>query len=261
MGRQICIANTHVYWDPQFTDVKIWQSWILCEEISRALGRDLPLILCGDFNSEPKSAVYEYLTKGRGESTTYDELVKEYELSKGCLLPPRDNLRHRLGLKSHYNHNGKEPNYTNYTRHYKGTLDYVLYSSKSLESIGYLEELSIEQLSKEEAFPNSTNSSDHIPLMGTFAFSRDYQKWLTQKQLKREKNKYHHRSSRYATSSSNVSSSIRPVAAPRHRHGMIAQPGSMTKSASSPQRSTSSTIQSFHANSRQSTRSKRSTRP
>merc|ERR1712228_627640 len=74
--RQISIANTHVYWDPQFTDVKIWQSWILCEEIQRALGRELPLILCGDFNSEPKSAVYEYLTKGRVESQTYDELVK-----------------------------------------------------------------------------------------------------------------------------------------------------------------------------------------
>jgi len=258
--RQICIANTHVYWDPQFTDVKIWQSWILCEEISRALGRDLPLILCGDFNSEPKSAVYEYLTKGRVESAIYDELVKEYELSKRCLLPPRDNLRHRLGLKSHYNLNGKEPNFTNYTRHYKGTLDYVLYSGKALEAIGYLEELSVAQLSEEEAFPNARNSSDHIPLMGTFAFTRDYQQWIAERNIKkREKAKYHslRSSSRYASSSGQ--SSIRPAAAPRHRHGILAQPSSISKSTSSPQRSSSSgTLAAF---SRQSTRSKRSTRP
>ena len=120
----------------------MWQSWILCEEISRALGRDLPLILCGDFNSEPSSAVYEYLTKGRVETNTYQLLQKDYEFNTDlrCILPPRDNLRHRLGLKSHYNTGtgGREPLYTNYTVGYKGTLDYVLYSSKSMEAIGFL---------------------------------------------------------------------------------------------------------------------------
>ena len=140
--RQICIANTHVLANPACRDVKMWQSWILCEEISRALGRDLPLILCGDFNSEPSSAVYEYLTKGRVETNTYQLLQKDYEFNTDlrCILPPRDNLRHRLGLKSHYNTGtgGREPLYTNYTVGYKGTLDYVLYSSKSMEAIGFL---------------------------------------------------------------------------------------------------------------------------
>eukprot|EP01083_Nonionella_stella_P064580 168453_1 len=279
--KEIVIANTHVYWDPNFTDVKIWQAWILCEEIWRALGRELPLILCGDFNSEPKSAVYEYLTKGRVDLSVYDQMVKEYEVKKNCILPPRDHLRHTLGLKSHYNRNGEEPIYTNYTRHYKGTLDYVLYSSKSIEAIGYLQEPSEDVLSLEEAIPDSMNSSDHIPLMGTFAFTRDYQNWKRERRQSQSQSqhissskssKYHHHhhhhsghhghsssstsshphahshsrgsSSRFAasTSSSSNSSTIRPSAPPRHRqHGQSPQHSRILPSPSNLTKSQSST--------------------
>jgi len=233
--RQICIANTHVFWDPAFKDVKIWQAWILCEEISRALGRDLPLILCGDFNSEPSSAVYEYLTKGRVDTNTYTQLQAEFEQKKRCVLPPRDNLRHRLGLKSHYSHgaNGKEPQYTNYTDSFKDTLDYVLFSSKSIEAVGYLQEPPEKEMSREVAFPNSRNSSDHIPLMGCFAFRRDYDAWMRERrsadavaqrsEAKHSASRRHHAHGghhSYSSASGGGGGGVRPSAAPRHRqHG------------------------------------------
>ena len=138
-------------------------------------------------------------------------------------MPPQNALRHRLGLKSHYNNGGKEPNFTNYTKNYKGTLDYILYSSKSVEAIGYLQEPSENELMREEAFPNSKNSSDHIPLLGTFAFINDYQNYLREKRVARHSalNKHssssaggathhhhhHHSSSTHHHSSSHHSSS------------------------------------------------------
>eukprot|EP00479_Gromia_sphaerica_P010633 TRINITY_DN494_c0_g1_i1.p1 TRINITY_DN494_c0_g1~~TRINITY_DN494_c0_g1_i1.p1 ORF type:complete len:217 (+),score=29.41 TRINITY_DN494_c0_g1_i1:498-1148(+) len=45
--RRLCVANTHIFWDPVYADVKLWQTWILAQELQKMiLGRDLPLLLC-----------------------------------------------------------------------------------------------------------------------------------------------------------------------------------------------------------------------
>lgn len=57
-GQKICVSNTHIFWDPDYADVKLWQAFTLASELDRfTLSRELPLILCGDFNSEPDSSV------------------------------------------------------------------------------------------------------------------------------------------------------------------------------------------------------------
>jgi len=170
--KRICIANTHVYWDPQFTDVKLWQSWILCQEISKlVLQRHLPLILCGDFNSVPSSAVYKLLTSKSIDKKMHEELVAKY--GQLCIIPTIQELNHNLSLKSSYK---IEPTFTNYTQQYKGTLDYILYSNSSLKCCGYLKEPNETELSKEIALPNSKHSSDHVPLMSIFTFKDEYDK-------------------------------------------------------------------------------------
>jgi CCR4-NOT transcription complex subunit 6 len=61
----ICIANTHLYSNVQRADVKLWQTVNLMRELQHFVSqRDVPLLLCGDLNSEPESAVYEYLMTG-----------------------------------------------------------------------------------------------------------------------------------------------------------------------------------------------------
>jgi hypothetical protein len=64
--RRLCVANTHIYWDPEFEDVKLWQTWVLCQELEKLVSdRQLPILLCGDFNSMPDSAVYDLLCADR----------------------------------------------------------------------------------------------------------------------------------------------------------------------------------------------------
>ena len=48
----------HLFWDPAFNDVKFVQTYELLLQLNNLMNpAPLPLILCGDFNSEPVSAV------------------------------------------------------------------------------------------------------------------------------------------------------------------------------------------------------------
>lgn len=67
----VLVVNAHIFWNPECTDVKLVQCVMLMQEIDQFSKRfliqyphykQLPLVLCGDFNSVPQSLVYDYLT-------------------------------------------------------------------------------------------------------------------------------------------------------------------------------------------------------
>lgn len=61
--RQLCVANTHIHWDPDFADIKLWQTWLLTQELEKlVMPRNLSLLVCGDFNSKTNSSVYQLMT-------------------------------------------------------------------------------------------------------------------------------------------------------------------------------------------------------
>ncbi|XP_047194133.1 protein angel homolog 2 [Hippoglossus stenolepis] len=64
----ICVANTHLLYNPRRGDIKLAQLAILLAEISRLSrlpdGSTNPVLLCGDFNSTPLSPLYGFLTTG-----------------------------------------------------------------------------------------------------------------------------------------------------------------------------------------------------
>ncbi|AWP20412.1 Polypeptide N-acetylgalactosaminyltransferase [Scophthalmus maximus] len=64
----ICIANTHLLYNPRRGDVKLAQLAILLAEVGRLSrlpdGSAGPVVLCGDFNSTPGSPLYRFLTTG-----------------------------------------------------------------------------------------------------------------------------------------------------------------------------------------------------
>nr|XP_019966407.1 PREDICTED: protein angel homolog 2 isoform X1 [Paralichthys olivaceus] len=64
----ICVANTHLLYNPRRGDIKLAQLAILLAEISRLSrlpdGSTNPVLLCGDFNSTPWSPLYSFLTTG-----------------------------------------------------------------------------------------------------------------------------------------------------------------------------------------------------
>ncbi|XP_037541137.1 protein angel homolog 2 [Nematolebias whitei] len=67
----ICVANTHLLYNPRRGDIKLAQLAILLAEISRLSrlpdGSTNPVVLCGDLNSVPWSPLYRFLTTGRLE--------------------------------------------------------------------------------------------------------------------------------------------------------------------------------------------------
>ncbi|XP_074542009.1 protein angel homolog 2 isoform X2 [Halichoeres trimaculatus] len=69
----ICVANTHLLYNPRRGDIKLAQLAILLAEINRVTrrsdGSSNPVVLCGDFNSTPLSPLYNLLTTGCLEYT------------------------------------------------------------------------------------------------------------------------------------------------------------------------------------------------
>ena len=170
-GQDVLVANTHLHWDPAYNDVKTVQVGVLLEEIEiiaknhlntteDSTMKQLPMLVCGDFNSQPHSAVYQLLSTG---------FVKDHEDIKG-----RDygkftekGFTHGLHFKSAYSNIG-EMSFTNFTPSFTDVLDYIWYTPSSLNVRGLLGEMDKEYLNHYVGFPNAHAPSDHIPLMTKF---------------------------------------------------------------------------------------------
>ncbi|NXX59701.1 ANGE2 protein, partial [Scopus umbretta] len=65
----ICIANTHLLYNPRRGDIKLTQLAMLLAEIAsvapRKDGTFCPIIICGDFNSVPGSPLYRFIKEGK----------------------------------------------------------------------------------------------------------------------------------------------------------------------------------------------------
>lgn len=163
----LCVVNIHIYWDPEQTDVKLFQVNVLMEELEAYLSQIepyTPLIIGGDFNSTPDSTIYELMStgtvSGQKEDMQRDPL--------GLIAQMR--LRHELNLQSTYSVGGSEPRYTNYTDNFVGVLDYIWYTPSQLEVTALLQIPSEEDITSptEPSLPNHIWSSDHIALMTEF---------------------------------------------------------------------------------------------
>lgn len=67
----ICVANTHLLFNPRRGDIKLAQLAIVFAEIDLMIkkcsseGRRCEVILCGDFNSLPNSPLWNFITTGQ----------------------------------------------------------------------------------------------------------------------------------------------------------------------------------------------------
>ncbi|CAK0911320.1 unnamed protein product [Prorocentrum cordatum] len=164
-GHVLCVVNTHILCDPGSADVKLWQAHLLLQTLKGMSIGNMPLLICGDFNSTPDSAVYEYLRKGsvRGD---HEDLRND-----PCGLMGKLTLRHSLCMATAYQTcNGREAQYTNYTEDFKGTLDYIWFSPDALAVLAISQVDDESQLTQETALPSSTRPSDHVSLVATFMF-------------------------------------------------------------------------------------------
>jgi CCR4-NOT transcription complex subunit 6 len=163
--KQICVANVHTYWNPEFADVKLWQTWMLCLKLQKLVeARSLPLLLCGDFNSMPDSAVYELLATGH--VAPENPIFNSSNDPEGVLPPDVARLSQGLGLRSVYHSiMQREPVTTNFTEKFSGVLDYVWFSQQHLVPMGCLDVDDIHVLREHTALPSPMYPSDHISLV------------------------------------------------------------------------------------------------
>ncbi|KAG0021391.1 Glucose-repressible alcohol dehydrogenase transcriptional effector [Entomortierella chlamydospora] len=177
---RIVVVNTHIYWDPVFKDVKLVQVAMLMDEIDKlstqwahlpvsgsnvpsSTSGKLPTLICGDFNSQRDSGVYEYLVKGsvpQGHDDFGDHAYGTYT-SEG--------LSHKMTLRSAYS-DGVELPFTNFTPTYEAEIDYIFYSSNYLSVLGLLGGVEKEYMSRVVGFPNAHFPSDHVPILAEFKF-------------------------------------------------------------------------------------------
>lgn len=200
-GSRFIVVNGHLYWDPSFKDVKLIQTAILMEEITKlsdkyakwppctdktafrfseaegtpdlapaepapsveyTSGDQIPLLMCGDFNSSPGSAAYNLIVNGHLPEEHPDLEQRLY----GNLS--RVGMTHPFKLRSTYGSIG-EMSFTNYTPDFKDILDYIWYSSNSLQVSALLGEVDKDYLQRVPGFPNFHFPSDHVALFAEFS--------------------------------------------------------------------------------------------
>ncbi|KAL5701563.1 poly(A)-specific ribonuclease [Ranunculus cassubicifolius] len=152
----VIVANTHIYWDPEWADVKLAQAEYLLLRLSQF--KDIvsnnfdccpSIIVCGDFNSIPGDKVYQYLVSG---SSSSDD---------------------QASLCSVYAYTGGEPAFTNCTPQFTNTLDYIFFSpSGHLKPVSVLELPGPDSSDVAGGLPNFIHPSDHLPIGAEFEVIR-----------------------------------------------------------------------------------------
>lgn len=181
----ILVCTAHIHWDPEFCDVKLIQTMMLGNELRSILEEatlsmragahpklDIPLLLCGDFNSLPDSGVIEFLSSGRVpmDHPDFKELGYKTCLQRICASCDNPNsnpneFTHQFKLASAYSEDIMQ--YTNYTFDFKGIIDYIFYSKQSMVPLGLLGPINIDWLRENKVVgcPHPHIPSDHFPLL------------------------------------------------------------------------------------------------
>merc|ERR1711971_363723 len=144
---------------------KLWQAHLLLQTLKQMPVANMPLLICGDFNSTPDSAVYEYLRRG-AVRPDHQDLRND-----PTTIVSKLHLRHSFPMSTAYETcTGCEALYTNYTEDFKGTLDYIWFTPDALAVLAISQVDDEPQLQQETALPSSTRPSDHVSLVATFMF-------------------------------------------------------------------------------------------
>ncbi|XP_026380943.1 carbon catabolite repressor protein 4 homolog 3-like [Papaver somniferum] len=207
---RILVGNIHVLFNQNRGDMKLGQIRLLLSKahaLSEKWG-NIPMVLAGDFNITPQSAVYKFLSSSELNITLHDRKDLSGQKSRhpaqftGGKLKPgilKDSdfeycwtdeeieyatgdssktvLENPLKLRSSYatvkgtaRDSLGEPSATSYHSMFLGTVDYIWYSN-DLVPTRVLDTPSINLLLKTRGLPNKHLGSDHLALGSEFSFT------------------------------------------------------------------------------------------
>ncbi|KAH3739787.1 nucleolar protein dao-5-like isoform X2 [Dreissena polymorpha] len=180
-GKSVTVGNVHINWGRMKTpDIQCVQIASAIKEIvSQSSGDAFPHIICGDFNSPPLSAGYLVARDGYPSG---DETINRLMAIEGLELPDgkKASLVNSLwpafqhtssSLKSAYMEaQGSEPEITSYNRGMCECVDYIFYSSTSLDNVGVYSVAARERIMSTGGTPDQHFPSDHVSIKAVLAF-------------------------------------------------------------------------------------------
>lgn len=188
----LIVSNTHLFWRPEFDCLRVLQAHRLrsrIEEVCLEMVPEAVPVMCGDWNSDPKSAVYNLIT-GKFDQITrihWDELISSHstllnhplESSRRLFAQVLHDFKKWPPLSSAYSlyrspsdpQNQSEPPYTSINS-YVDTLDYIFTDFRKLEVTQLLMLPADEIVKGQTALPNEIYSSDHLALHAKFHFKK-----------------------------------------------------------------------------------------
>lgn len=170
----LIVANVHLFWDPDYKDVKLIQSIILLEELAKYQAKypKAGILISGDFNSLSDSDTYKLITTGKIEP-----LCKDFNLYNYSTLS-KIGYSHSLNLKDSYNQivedkeSADQLMFTNYTPHFMGIIDYIFFN-KYVKCKSVLSGLDCTYANEIVGLPSIHLPSDHIIIGGRYAYKLD----------------------------------------------------------------------------------------
>ncbi|KAG7833104.1 hypothetical protein KL943_004552 [Ogataea angusta] len=182
-GTIIFVTNTHLYWSPEFPDVKVLQAYLLVRLLKRTMRNhykvndnqlseimrqgQASVLLVGDFNSTPDSMVYEFLQNGSLNIAKDTRFNYDYGKLEGAIL--KTGL---LEFESQYKSlvHSSEFQCREHSQPFKRFIDYIWVNkySKTLTPIRVLGDIDIDYVDEFSWFPNESYPSDHLPMLAQF---------------------------------------------------------------------------------------------
>ncbi|CAN6221709.1 unnamed protein product [Urochloa humidicola] len=200
---KLVLGNIHVLFNPKRGDIKLGQIRLLLEKANTLSEKwdEIPIVLAGDFNSTPDSAIYKFLSTMKLNISLHDRRQlsgldsSEFDLYELCSsfkyrwsdeevrnATGYSNVmvaEHPLKLSSSYanlkgNSNNRdlqgEPLATSFHKKFLGTVDYLWYTH-GLECSRVLDTFPIGVLRRTRCLPTREIGSDHLPIVAEFAFT------------------------------------------------------------------------------------------
>lgn len=215
--KNLIVGNCHLQWNPAKDYVKMGQAAYLLSKAARYVkdtsssanpGSPLPVILAGDFNSQPISSALSTIYAediilgepnekqtqnastfrvpadcGEREKEIYQRVQKWVTRKKQSrqLMPLYGKMRsayenyqcppNKITADERLTRDETFPSYTNYTVNFKGTLDHIFYNQDALKVKHLLEIPEQKDLQMQTAIPSTKYPSDHFRIEAIFTFN------------------------------------------------------------------------------------------
>lgn len=151
-GELYIVVNVHLYWDPEYSDVKLFQTILLLEELEKIRDKynNAAMLLMGDFNSLKGSSVYELIVERN---------FKNEDFNLYNYTPFEKEFSHSLSFNDAYL--GQDLTFTNYTPTFKETIDYIFHDNR-LRLVSVLSPVEEDYTDVSYGLPDIYFPSDHI---------------------------------------------------------------------------------------------------